>query len=189
MKTRKKATAKKVATKGKTKGKVKAKAHPKKKAARPKKVSPIPEGASTLTPYVVVRNGKEAIEFYKKALGAKEKYRIEGPDGSIGHCELKIGDSMLMLADEAPEYGARGPESIGGTPVCLHIYSKDVDKAVAVAVAAGMKELRPVSNEFYGERLGKFMDPYGHIWSISSRIEILTPKEMRKRAEQMFGGD
>ncbi len=183
-KTKTKAPIKKK-VKSKTKAATRTKAKVKKVVRKPKKVSPIPEGALTLTPYLIVKDAIRALDFYKKALGAKEKYRLESPKGVVGHAEMRIGDCNIMLAEEVPAMDMKGPKSVGGTPVSMHVYSKDVDKAAKIAVATGMTVVHPVENQFYGERAGKFIDPFGHVWFISSRIEKVTPKEMQKRADAM----
>lgn len=146
-------------------------------------VSPIPEGYHTVTPYLILKNAAAAIEFYKKALGAVELFRMEAPGGKIGHAEIRIGDSPVMLADEYPDMGYRGPESLGGTSVSLMVYVADVDKVYRQAIAAGGKELRPLQNQFYGDRSGTLSDPFGHMWTISSHVEDVSEEEMAKRAE------
>lgn len=130
---------------------------------------------------------EEAIEFYKKALGAEERMRFEGPGGSIMHAELKIGDSVIMLADEAPDWGALGPGTVGGTPVTIHVYVEDVDDVFAKALAAGATEVRAVSDEFYGDRSGQFNDPWGHRWNIATHVEDVPPEEMAERAKASMG--
>lgn len=145
-------------------------------------VRAIPEGYHSVTPYLIVKGAAQAIEFYKQAFGAVETLRMPQPDGRIGHAELKIGDSTIMLADEFPERNIRGPESLGGTPVMMHLYIKDVDTVAGRAVAAGAKEIRPVQNQFYGDRSGMFADPFGHQWNISTHVEDLSPEEIGKRA-------
>src|SRR5918997_4514822 len=122
-------------------------------------VQPIPEGYPRVTPYLICDGASDAIEFYSSVLGAKERMLMAGPDGKVGHAELEIGDSVVMLADEHPEMGARGPRSVGGTPVSLHMYVEDADRVFERAVEAGAKELRPVEDQFYGDRLGSFEDP------------------------------
>ena len=146
-------------------------------------VSPIPEGYHSVTPYLVMKNAAAAIEFYKKAFGAVELFRMAGPGGKIGHAEIKIGDSPVMLADEYPDMGFKGPESLGGTPVSLMIYVDDVDKIFPRAIAAGGKEVRPLQNQFYGDRSGTLTDPFGHVWTISTHVEDVTEEELAKRAE------
>ena len=148
----------------------------------PSTVKPIPEGHHAVTPYLSVKGAASAIDFYKKAFGATEVMRMPQPDGRIGHAELTIGDSRVMLADEFPDMNFRGPHSIGGTPVHLHLYVNDVDAVVAQAVAAGAKVLRPVQDQFYGDRTGSLSDPYGHVWHVATHKEDLTPEELRRRA-------
>lgn len=146
-------------------------------------VKAIPEGYHSVTPYLIIKRAADAIEFYKKALGATELMRMPQPDGRIGHAELKIGDSHVMLADEFPEKNIRGPKSLGGSPVTIHLYVEDVDAVAKRAVAAGAKELMPVTDQFYGDRAGKFEDPFGHLWYISTHKEDLSPEEIAKRAK------
>lgn len=145
-------------------------------------VRPIPEGYHSVTPYLIVKGGAKAIEFYRQAFGAKEVFRMPQPDGKIGHAEIQIGDSRIMLADEFPERNIRGPETLGGTSVMIHLYVNDVDTVAKRAVAAGAKEIRPVQDQFYGDRSGMFADPFGHQWNISTRVEDLSAEEVGKRA-------
>ncbi len=145
-------------------------------------VSPIPEGYHSVTPYLILKNAAVAIEFYKKAFGAVELFRIEAPGGKIGHAEIKIGDSPVMLADEYPDMGYKGPESLGGTSVNLMVYVEDVDKIYPQAIAAGGKEIRPLQNQFYGDRSGTLTDPFGHQWTISTHVEEVSEEEVAKRA-------
>ncbi len=153
----------------------------------PDKVKPIPDGYHSVTPYLIVKAGMAAIEFYKKAFGAKELFRIPGPDGKVGHAEIGIGDSVVMLADEHPEMGAKSPQTIGGTPVSILLYVEDVDAVVRQAVTAGAKIQRPVEDKFYGDRMGTLDDPFGHIWHVATHIENVSPEEMKKRAAAQFG--
>lgn len=146
-------------------------------------VSPIPEGYHSVTPYLILKDAAAAIEFYKKAFGAVELLRVAAPDGKIGHAEIKIGDSPVMLSDEYPDMGFKGPESLGGTSVNLMIYVDDVDKVFPQAIAAGGKEMRPLQNQFYGDRSGTLTDPFGHVWTISTHVEDVSEEEMAKRAE------
>ena len=145
---------------------------------------PIPEGFHTLTPHLVVKGAGPAIEFYKKAFGAEELGRLNATDGqSVMHADLKIGDSHVFLVDEFPEMGCRGPESIGGTPVTIHMYVDDVDAAFGKAVAAGATVQMPLADMFWGDRYGVLTDPFGHSWSMASHKEDLTPEEIGKRAQ------
>ena len=146
------------------------------------KVKAIPDGYHSVTPYLIVKGAAAAIEFYKKAFGATELMRMPQPDGRIGHAEIQIGDSRVMLADEFPEMGALAPESAGRSAVTMHLYVEDVDKVASKAVAAGAKQMRPVQDQFYGDRSGTFADPFGHTWNISTHKEDLTPEEIGKRA-------
>lgn len=158
--------------------KVARKTAPKRRA----KVQPIPKGYHVVTPSIVVRGAAEAIEFYKKAFGAKELYRMPGPDGKVMHAEIKIGDSIVMLADEFPQMGSSAPQTVGGTASSLLIYTRDVDALFNQAVAAGAKVAMPVSDMFWGDRYGKVTDPFGHQWQLATHKENVTPKEMAKRA-------
>lgn len=139
-----------------------------------------------LAPYVTVKTAASAIEFYTAAFGAHELYRLTMPDGKLGHAELQIGDSRLMLSDEHPDAGALSPVSIGGTPVSLHLYVPDVDACVARAVSLGASVLRAVKDEFYGDRTGMVVDPFGHKWHLSTRQESVEPQEMQRRLDAMF---
>ena len=161
----------------------------KKKAKKAKKVQPIPAGYHSVTPYLSIQGAAKAIEFYKKALGAKEIMRMPGPDGKIGHAEIRVGDSRVMLADEHPPLDFLAPPSRGGSTVHLHIYVRDVDAQVEKAVAAGAKLERPVADQFYGDRLGTIQDPFGHVWHIATHKEDLSPAEMRKRAAMAGRGE
>lgn len=147
-------------------------------------VQPIPEGYPRVTPYLCVDGAAAAIDFYAAVLGAEERMRMPAPDGRIGHAELTLGNSVIMLADEFPDMEFRSPRAVGGTPVTLHVYVADVDAAFARALARGARELSPVRNEFYGDRTGQFEDPYGHRWSIASHVEDVPPEEMEKRARE-----
>lgn len=141
-----------------------------------------------LTPYIIVKNAAAAIAFYEKAFGAKEEYRLAGPDGKIGHAELVIGAGRLMLAEESPAFGALSPASIGGTPVKLHLDVEDVDATMARAEAGGATILRPARDQFYGERSGMIADPFGHQWFLGTRKENVSPEEMQKRFRESFSG-
>ena len=146
------------------------------------KVKPIPEGYHTATPYLIVGGAAGAIEFYKKAFGARELFRMTKPDGRIGHAEIKIGDSPIMLADEVPEIGYHSPQSLGSSPVSILLYVEDVDAVFSQAVAAGAKVQRPVQDQFYGDRTGGVEDPFGHVWYIATHKEDVSPEELKKRA-------
>jgi PhnB protein len=152
-------------------------------------VKPIPDGYPRVTPYLHVDGASKAIEFYRTVFGAKERMRMAAPDGRIGHAELEIGNSMIMLADEHPEMHVLGPKSVGGTPVTVLVYVEDVDRAFERALKAGAKELRPVENQFYGDRSGQFEDPFGHHWNVATHVEDVPPDEMAKRAAKMMGGN
>ena len=143
---------------------------------------PIPQGYHAITPYLIVKRGAEAIRFYTQAFGAVEHERMEGPGGKIRHAEITIGDSRVMLADEHPEIAALGPETIGGSPVSLHLYVEDVDAVVARAIAAGATLTRAVADQFYGDRVGGVSDPFGHRWFIATHKEDLTRDELHRRA-------
>ena len=151
------------------------------------KVKPIPEGYHSVTPYMCIDGAAKALDWYKEALGATELFRMEAPGGKIGHAEIKIGDSVIMLADEFPEMGFRGPKSLGGTSINLMIYTEDVDAQVEKAVAAGAKLTKPVKDQFYGDRSGSIEDPFGHSWHIATHIEDIAPEEMEKRAAAAKG--
>lgn len=148
------------------------------------KVKPIPEGYHTVTPYLCCKDAAAAIDFYKKAFGATEVMRMEN-DGKVGHAELQIGDSRVMLADEFPEMGFLSPKTVGGSPVMIHLYLDDVDATANRAVAAGAKVTRPVADQFYGDRGGQLEDPFGHKWYVSTHKEDLSPEEIEKRAAAM----
>jgi PhnB protein len=146
-------------------------------------VRPIPAGYHSVTPYIIVQGAARAIEFYKQAFGATEIMRLADPSGKVGHAEIKIGDSNVMLADEHPEMGIRGPKSLGGSPAILLIYVTDVDARFGQAVAAGAKVLRPVKDQFYGDRAGTLEDPFGHVWTIATHIEDVSNEEVNRRFE------
>ncbi len=145
-------------------------------------VQPIPDGYARVTPYLIVDGASAAIDFYTSVLGATERMRMPAPEDKVGHAELEIGDSVIMLADEAPEMDARGPRAVGGTPVSLHVYVEDVDSVFERAVQAGAKALRPVEDRFYGDRSGGFEDPFGHRWDVASHVEDVPADEMEERA-------
>jgi PhnB protein len=151
-------------------------------------VKPIPDGYPQVIPYLIVDGADAAIEFYVKVLGAKERMRMPGPDGKVGHAELELGGGLIMLADEFPDMDNRSPKAIGGTSVTIHAYVEDVDSVFNAAVEAGAKELRPVENQFYGDRTGQFEDPFGHRWSVATHVEDVPPDEMEKRAAEVMAG-
>jgi PhnB protein len=148
---------------------------------------PIPDGYPRVTPYLYVDGAAAAIDFYRSILGAEPRMTLPGPDGKIGHAELSIGASVIMLADEFPDMGVRGPKSVGGSPVTIHVYVEDVDDTFRRAIAAGASALRPVEDKFYGDRGGEFEDPFGHRWSIATHTEDLSPEEMQRRMGEMAG--
>lgn len=150
-------------------------------------VNPIPDDYPRVTPYLHVDGAADAIAFYTTVLGATERVRMDGPNGVIGHAELQLGDSMIMLADEHPDIDVRGPRHFGGTPVSIHVYVADVRAVFAAALAAGAKPMREVTDEFYGDRIGSFEDPWGHRWHIASHFEDVTPEEMERRAAAQQG--
>jgi PhnB protein len=142
---------------------------------------PIPDGYPRVTPYLIVDGANAAIDFYSSVLGASERMRMPAPGDKVGHAELEIGDSLVMLADEFPDMDARGPKSVGGTPVTLHVYVEDADAVFDRAVEAGAKPRRPVEDRFYGDRSGEFEDPFGHLWSVATHVEDVPPDELEKR--------
>jgi PhnB protein len=149
-------------------------------------VSHVPAGYHTVNPYITVRGAAKAIEFYKAAFGATEIMRFEGPGGVVAHAEIEVGGSRIMLADEMPEWGNRGPESLGGASGGLCVYLPEVDKAFSRAVAAGAKEFKPVANQFYGDRSGTVIDPFGHVWTLATHIEDVSVEEMQRRCAEFM---
>jgi PhnB protein len=147
----------------------------------------IPTGHHTVTPYLTIKNAAAALEFYKNAFGATEIYRLTLPDGRVGHAEIRLGDSLIMLADEFPEYGGKAPDTLGGSPVNIHLYVEDVDVFIKRALAGGAKERKPVMDQFYGDRSGQLEDPFGHQWWVATHKEDVTPDELQKRVQAMFG--
>ena len=143
----------------------------------------IPDGYHSVTPYLIINGAAAAIEFYKRAFGATELMRMPSPDGRIGHAEIKIGDSAIMLADEHPQMGYKSPQSLGGSAVNMMVYVDRVDDVFKKAVEAGARELQPVKDQFYGDRSGTLRDPFGHTWTIATHLEEIAPEEMRERAE------
>jgi len=151
------------------------------------KVKSIPDGYHSLTPYMVATNAASAIEFYKKAFGATERMRLAGPDGKVMHAELEIGDSVIMLGEECAG-GGSGPLSIGGAPVSMYLYTEDVDAVFSRAIDAGATVKRPVEDQFYGDRSGTLTDPFGHVWSVATHVEDVSPEEIKRRTKALFGG-
>ena len=151
-------------------------------------VKPIPDDYPRVTPYLIVAGADAAIDFYSSVLGATERVRMNGPDGRVGHAELGLGDAVIMLADENPEMDARGPLTIGGSPVTLHVYVEDADAVFERALQAGAKPLRPVEDQFYGDRSGQFEDPFGHRWNVATHVEDVPPEEMAERARAVMAG-
>lgn len=137
-------------------------------------------------PYLRLQNGAEAIEFYEKAFGAKEKFRLVGPGGRLGHAELDFGGTVVMVSDEFPEFGLVGPKSLGGTTFCVHLHVDDADAMIRRAVEAGAELIRPAQDHFYGERSGTIRDPFGHEWLIGHALEEVSPEEMQRRYDAMF---
>lgn len=150
-------------------------------------VSPIPSGYRSVAPYLIVRGADAAIGFYERAFGGKERMRLAMPGGLIGHAEMQFGDSVVMLADENPDWGAIGPQTLGGTPVSIMVYVPDVDRQYQQALDAGAKVIKPLSNQFYGDRSCHLEDPYGHRWSLSTHIEDVSPEELQRRMQSMGG--
>jgi PhnB protein len=151
-------------------------------------VKPIPDGYPQVSAYLCVDGAAEAIDFYTKVFGATERTRLGAPDNKIGHAELQLGDSLIMLSDESPEFGALSPRTVGGTPVTISVYVEDVDAVFDRAVNEGAKPLRAVENQFYGDRSGQFEDPFGHRWSVATHVEDVSPEETARRAAEMMGG-
>jgi PhnB protein len=151
-------------------------------------VNAIPAGYPRVTPYLHVNGAAGAIDFYRDILGAEERMRMPGPEGKLGHAELQIGESIVMLADEFPDMDIYGPKSIGGTPVTLHVYVEDVDAVFDAALAAGATSVRAVENQFYGDRTGQFEDPFGHRWNVATHVEDVAPEEMEKRMAEAMAG-
>ena len=150
-------------------------------------VKPIPDGYHNVTPHLIVKGAASALDFYKRAFGAEESVRMEAK-GTVVHADIRIGDSVVMLADEMPAMGHQSPQSLGGTPAMLMIYTENVDQMYARALAAGATEVRPVTNEFYGDRAGSLKDPFGHQWMIATHVEDVAPDEMERRFRDMLKG-
>lgn len=153
----------------------------------PSPVTPIPTDRPRLSAYLTVRDGAAAIAYYQHVFGAVEEDRFAEPNGKVGHADLRIGDATLMLSDEYPDYGARSPDTIGGSPVMLHLYVEDADAVVARAVEAGARLDAPVEDQFYGDRGGKITDPFGHRWWIATRKEEVPLEEQKRRASELYG--
>jgi PhnB protein len=151
-------------------------------------VKPVPDGYPRVIPYLIVSGAGDAIDFYTKVLGASERMRMPGPNGKIGHAELELGDSVIMLADEFPDMGNRNPKAIGGSPVMISVYVENVDDVFDRALAEGATELRSVEDQFYGDRTGQFEDPFGHRWSVATHVEDVPPDEMEKRMTEVMSG-
>lgn len=148
--------------------------------------SPFPSDQQSVTPYLIVDNAKVALEFYKNAFGAVEIIRLAGPDGIIGHAEIKVGNSKVMVADEHPIMGFVGPNTLGGTTVSLLVYVSNVDQSYAQAIRAGAKMMKPIQDQFYGDRTGSIVDPFGHVWTLATRKEHLSPQEIQARWEKLL---
>ena len=148
----------------------------------------IPPGHHTVSPYLAIKDAVKALEFYKKAFGATESYKLMMPDGRLGHAEIRLGDSVIMLSDEFPAYGGKAPQTLGGSPVSIHLYVEDVDGFFKRALAAGAKERKPVMDQFYGDRSGQLEDPFGHLWWVATHKDDNAPEEMQKRVQAMFAG-
>ena len=150
------------------------------------KIKPIPDGYHTHSAYLTVRGASDALEFYKKAFGATELMRLNMPDGKVAHGEFKIGDSIFMISDENPGCGSNSPEALGGSPVTLHLYVTDADATFSNAIKAGAKETMPLENQFWGDRMGGVVDPFGHLWMIATHVEDVDPSEFQSRMEACF---
>ena len=150
--------------------------------------TPIPAGHNTASPYLAIKNGVKALEFYRKAFGATEIYKLILPDDRLGHAEIRLGDSVIMLSDEFPEFGRKAPETLGGSPVSIHLYVEDVDAFFKRALAAGAKKRKPVKDQFYDDRSGQLEDPFGHLWWVATHKEDVAPEEMQKCVQAMFWG-
>lgn len=151
-------------------------------------VKPIPDGYPRVTSYLTIDGAGDAIEFYKEIFGAEERLRMPGPDGTIGHAEIQLGDSVIMMSDTFPEMGVIDPKKLGGSPITLSVYVEDVDATFGNAIKAGAKQLQPVEDKFYGDRSGAFEDPWGHRWNVMTHVEDVSPEEMQKRAAAFMAG-
>lgn len=152
------------------------------------KISFVPPGYPALSPYLIIKDAARAIEFYKTVFGATERLRFDGPGGTVGHAELEIAGSLIMLADEYPDMGSKSPATLGGSPVSLTVYVENVDDVFEKAVAQGAQVQRPVELKFYGDRMGTFADPFGHVWSVGTHVEDVSSEEMRRREAKFHGG-
>jgi PhnB protein len=150
-------------------------------------IKPVPDGFPVVSPGLAIDGAAAAIDFYKHIFGASERMRMPSPDGKIAHCELMFGNSVVMVSDPAPDMDFLDPKTIGGTPVNIYIYVEDADAAFAAALAGGAKELNPMTTQFYGDRSGAFEDPWGHRWTVATRVEDVPPEEMDRRTAEMFG--
>jgi PhnB protein len=157
-----------------------------KELEQPMPVSPIPDGYHSVTAYLIVKGAARAIEFYQQAFGATEITRLDGPGGTIGHAEVMIGDSPVMLADEHPDMGALSPETVGGSPVNMLIYTADADAMFQRALDTGAEQVRPMADQFYGDRSGTVRDPFGHQWTIATHVEDVSQEELQRRMEEMM---
>ena len=146
---------------------------------------PIPDGYHSVTPYLIIKGAAQALDFYQRAFGATELMRLAAPGGQVGHAEILLGDSHIMLADECPQMNALSPQTLGGSPVLLHLYVPDVDAMFAQAIAAGAQVEQPIENKFYGDRSGSVLDPFGHRWTLSTHVEDVSPEEIGRRMAAM----
>lgn len=151
--------------------------------------NPIPDGFNTVTPHLIIEGAAEAIEFYKKAFGAQELFRMPGPDGAIMHAEIQIGNSRVMVAQAMPDWGTNGAKHFGGSPVCVHLYVEDVDSVMKTAAEAGAEVTMPAQDTFWGDRYGKLSDPFGHVWSVATHVKDMTPEEIAKAQEEFFSAN
>jgi PhnB protein len=170
-----------------TKAKTKSEAKPAQEASPSPKSKPMPAGMHTVTPHIICAGAAEAIEFYKKAFGATEMFRLPGPDGKLMHGSIRIGDSAVMLAEENEKHGIFGPKRLNGSPVIIHLYVEDADAFVARAAEAGANVTMPVAEMFWGDRYGRLQDPFGHMWSVSTHVRDVTPDEMKQAVQSMKG--
>ena len=170
-----------------TKAKTKSEAKPAQEANPSPKSKPMPAGMHTVTPHIICAGAAEAIEFYKKAFGAQEMFRLPGPDGKLMHGSIRIGDSAVMLAEENEKHGIFGPKHLNGSPVIIHLYVEDADAFVARAAEAGANVTMPVAEMFWGDRYGRLQDPFGHMWSVSTHVRDVTPDEMKQAVQSMKG--